>query len=68
MKLSVVNNKLYIYYNKDLIAIHEINDKKFNYKEEHYIEALTNKMKDKTSDQIEVLAKKNLELLEQYTK
>ena len=68
VKLSVVNNKLYIYYNKDLIATHEINDKKFNYKEEHYIEALTNKMKDKTSDQIEVLAKKNLELLEQYTK
>ena len=68
VKLNVVNNKLYIYYNKDLIATHEINDKKFNYKEEHYIEALTNKMKDKTLDQIEVLAKKNLELLEQYTK
>ena len=68
VKLNVINNKLYIYYNKDLITTHEINDKKFNYKEEHYIEALTNNMKDKPADQIEVLAKKNLELLEQYSK
>ena len=68
VKLNVINNKLYIYYNKDLIATHEINNKKFNYKEEHYVEAIADKMKDKSSEQIEVLAKKNLELLEQYTK
>lgn len=67
VKLNVINNKLYIYYNKDLISTHEINNKKFNYKVEHYKEALSSNLKNKTEDQIETFAKKNLKLLEQYT-
>jgi len=57
------NNKLYVYYNKDLITIHDISEKNINYKEEHYIEGLNNILKDKTQEQIEILAKKNLENL-----
>ena len=57
------NNKLYVYYNKKLITIHEISEKNINYKEEHYIEGLSNILKNKTQEQIETLAKKNLEKL-----
>lgn len=57
------NNKLYVYYNKNLITIHDISEKNINYKEEHYIEGLSNILKNKTQEQIETLAKKNLENL-----
>ena len=57
-----------IYYNKDLIVIHDINNKKFNYKEEHYKEALSNNLKYKSETQIDELAKRNLELLGKFTK
>ncbi len=57
------NNKLYVYYNKELITIHDISEKNINYKEEHYIEALSNILKNKTQSQIEALAKENLENL-----
>lgn len=67
VKLNVDNNKLCIYYNKELIAMHEINDKKFNYDEQHYKQALANTITNKTETQIEAIAKKNLELLDQFT-
>ena len=57
------NNKLYVYYSKNLITIHDISKNNINYKEEHYVEGLTNIIKNKTQEQIEELAKKNLELL-----
>lgn len=57
------NNKLYVYYNKELITIHAISEKNINYKEEHYIDGLTNILKNKTQEQIEALAKQNLENL-----
>ena len=40
-KLNEVDNKLFIYYNRNLIATHEISNKKFNYLEEHYKEGLS---------------------------
>ena len=57
------NNKLYAYYNKDLITIHDISIKNINYKEEHYMEGLSNILKNQTQEQIETLAKRNLENL-----
>ena len=57
------NNKLYVYYNKELITMHEISEKNINYKEKHYIDALSSILKNKTQEQIETLAKKNLENL-----
>ena len=68
VKLIALNNKLYIYYNKDLIATHEISNKKINYLEEHYKNALANNLKNKDENEIETLAKKNLELLGKFTK
>ena len=61
VKLNEVDNKLLIYYNKDLIASHNISNKKFNYNEEHYKEGLSNSIKYKDNGDINDLAKKNLE-------
>lgn len=68
VKLNEVDNKLFIYYNKNLIATHEISNQKINYQEEHYKEGLTSTLKYKSEDQIEKMAMKNLELLSQITK
>ena len=57
------DNKLYVYYNKELITIHEISEKNINYKEEHYIEGLNSILKNKEQEEIEKIAKANLENL-----
>ena len=57
------DNKLYVYYNKNLITIHQISEKNINYKEEHYIEGLQSILNNKEQVEIENFAKKNLELL-----
>ena len=59
------DNKLYVYYNKELITIHEISKKNINYKEEHYIEGLSATIRNKEQSEIEELAKNNLKLLNQ---
>ncbi len=64
VKLNEVNNKLLIYYNKVLIASHDISTKRINYLEQHYIEALQNSLPYKDDNDIEQLAKKNLNLLD----
>lgn len=68
VKIKEIDNKLFIYYNKDLIAMHEISDKKICYKKEDYIEGLSSMIWNKTPDDIEKLAEKNLELIEKITK
>lgn len=67
IKLEENDNKLFIYYNKDLIASHDISNKRIQYDENHYIEALKSSMPYKADDEIEQLAKKNLELLSRLT-
>ena len=57
------DNKLYVYYNKELITIHQISEKNINYKEEHYVEGLQGVLLNKTQNEIIELAKKNLERL-----
>ena len=56
-------NKLYVYYNKDLITIHNISNNFINYKEEHYNEGLISILKNKEQEQIDEISKKNLELI-----
>lgn len=56
-------NKLYVYYSKDLITIHNISNNFINYKEEHYNEGLISILKNKEQEQIDEIAKKNLELI-----
>lgn len=68
LKVKEIDNKLYVYYNKDLIKTHEISDKKINYDETDYIEGLSSTIHYKSQDDIEDLAKNNLKLLEKITK
>lgn len=63
VKLIPIDNKLYIYYNTDLITIHDITLKKFNYNGSHYKEALEATIRSDNVD-IEQIAKENLELLD----
>lgn len=62
------DNKLYVYYNKELITTHEISLNNINYKEEHYIEGLQVVLKNKEQEEIKELAKKNLELMKGLNK
>ena len=43
--------------------MHDISDKKINYKEEHYVEGLRSLLQNKEQEEIERQAKKTLELL-----
>lgn len=63
VKIIPIDNKLYIYYNTDLVIIHTITNKKFNYNESHYKEALGITIKNDNID-IEKIAKENLALLD----
>mgnify|MGYP005793227211 FL=1 len=63
LSLQEENNKLYVYYNKELVTIHEISEKNINYKEEHYIEGLSNILKNKTQNEIDEISRKNLDLI-----
>lgn len=58
------NNKLYIYYIKELITTHDISEKNINYKKEHYVEGLSNIMKNKEQAEIEKMAEDNLKILD----
>lgn len=40
VQIKELDNKIYIYYNKDLIAMHEISEKKINYDKNHYSEGM----------------------------
>ena len=63
LEIKENNNKLYVYYNRDLVTVHEISEKNINYKEEHYIEGLSKVLKSIEQEDIEKLAKENLERL-----
>ena len=63
MDIQENDNKLYVYYNKELITMHEISENKINYKEEHYIEGLAMSLKNKEQSEIQELAKNNLNIL-----
>ena len=62
------DNKLYVYYNKNLIKIHDISNKKINYDSVDYTEGLSSSIYYKSQDEIDDLAKHNLELLSKITK
>jgi len=68
VKVKEIDNKLFIYYNKDLIVTHEISNQKINYRENDYIEGLSSTIFYKEQEEIEELAKNNLELLSNIKK
>lgn len=60
VQLVSESNELYIYFNTELIACHDINTQNTNYDEAHYSEALATRLKVK-QDEVEEIAKANLE-------
>jgi transposase len=58
-----IENNLHIYYNTELIVIHEINNKNINYKDEHYKQLLSFSIKD--NNKIEEITKENLNIYDQ---
>lgn len=68
LKVKEVDNKLQVYYNKELIKIHEMSNKKINYDSKDYVEGLSSIISYKSQDEIEELAKNNLELLSRFKK
>ncbi|XAM51708.1 hypothetical protein TVTCOM_18200 [Terrisporobacter vanillatitrophus] len=60
--LKVIDNKLHIYFSTDLIAIHDITNKKMNYNEEHYKELISPYIKN--SNDIDDIARDNLNQLD----
>lgn len=64
VKAKQIDNMLYLYHNKELIATHEINKKIFNYTQEHYSECLKITMPYKSDAEIDKLTQKNLQNLD----
>ena len=61
--IYAVGSEVYIYHNSQLITVHTVTECKLNYKHEHYIVALSRRLRT-TQDNIEELAMRNLERLE----
>lgn len=55
------DNHIHVYYSTELIVQHEIQQRKLNYKQEHYIETLSKQLP--YTNEIEELALKNLEAI-----
>ena len=57
-------NTLEIYFSTELIARHELSNKKLNYQKEHYTNLLSHYVKDK--DTVAEIAQANLQLMDQF--
>src|SRR5690625_1049273 len=64
--LQVYDNQIHVYYNTDLIVVHPVSHQKVNFKQEHYIETLSNHLPYK--DDIDELALKNLSAMNEVYK
>ena len=64
VNLRVKLHMLEIYAGTDLIAKHELSNKKLNYQEEHYSQLLSHHVKDK--DTVAEIAEANLQLMDQF--
>lgn len=62
LKLQVYDNQLHLYYNTDLVTIHEIRNRNLNYHEDHYLEISASTFKSKKYEMIKI-AKNNLKLI-----
>ena len=64
VKLTEFDNKLYIYYNDELISCHDISTNKVNYKKEHYEEGMSRWINDNSKLNIDEVVENNLKELE----
>lgn len=63
VRLTEIDNKLYIYYNEEMISCHDISSNKINYKKEHYEQGMSHWINDKSNLDIEQVVENNLKLL-----
>jgi len=63
VSLQVYDNHLHVYYSTDLLVRHEIRRRKLNYKEDHYVDVLSNHLP--FTENIEELAIKNLAAIDE---
>ncbi len=63
VRIYPIDHKLYIYSNRELISVHDLSDKKFNYHQSDYIDGLKTVIADQKKD-IEKIAEENLKLLD----
>lgn len=64
VKLTELNNKLYIYYNEELISCHDLSNNKINYKQEHYKDGMSYWLNNNSKLNIEAVVESNLKELE----
>ena len=64
VRLLISDNTLQIYCSTDLIAVHELSQKRLNYQKDHYQQLLSMTMKD--ADMVAELAKENLRQMDQF--
>ena len=62
MNLQVYDDSLHIYYNRKLVTIHPLSQKKLNYQDNHYIEISKLTLKNDLC-RIQEIAKNNLKLI-----
>lgn len=60
--LQIYDDQLHVYYNTKLVTIHQINNKKLNYHQEHYVSISSLTLKNSIKD-IEKIAKNNLKMI-----
>lgn len=62
--IKQISDKLFIYYNTEQIAVHNLSSKMFNYNKEHYTELLSHYIKD--NDAVSELAEVNLRQMDDF--
>lgn len=63
LQLQVFDQQLHLYYNKKLVAIHNISEKKLNYLEEHYVNIAKLTFPSMDDDEIRRRAKENMKIV-----
>lgn len=64
--LKQIQNELYIYFNTELIRIHQLSNKSFNYEPNDYRELMTQSIKD--DNDLEKIVSENLNALDNFLK
>lgn len=60
---QIHDSNIYVYFTTKLIAVHMISDRKLNYSVDHYVDALSCKYVNKSSDEVRSMAKHNLDII-----
>lgn len=63
LQVQVFDQQLHLYYNKKLVAIHKVSNKKLNYLEEHYINIAKLTFPTMNDDEIRKRAQENIKIV-----